>query len=69
MSAEYDRLSGVCRVAKQAYDEAERILAAARFTLNYAERQRGAEWNKMSLLPPAHSGPAEPIENKGPSQS
>lgn len=49
MSAEYDRLEKVYREAKRLYDDAERALASARFTLNYAERARSAEWDKLVL--------------------
>jgi hypothetical protein len=48
VSKEYERLDRVCRAAKQEYDEAERALASARFALNYAERMRKVEWDKIA---------------------
>lgn len=45
---EFERLSKTREAAKREYDAAERALASARFTLNYAERALQAEWEKLS---------------------
>jgi hypothetical protein len=45
--SELERLQRVRDVAKQVYDTAERALASARYTLNFAERAVKAEWDKV----------------------
>ncbi len=57
MNKDYERLDRVCRAAKQEYDAAERALASARFTLNYAERARKVEWDKIAATRDDGFGP------------
>lgn len=45
---ELDRLSNARDEAKRVYDDAERALASARYTLNFHERALKVEWDKLA---------------------